>query len=380
MSLSKPLSHPSSNNSFLIAAKKFHVTNRDRRGYNSIYEFKRSKSYFFELVDPYSITNETTLLLHTNDYLVSTTPIRYRSTSKNVNQKYQISKMLTHFFSIQRVLPRRIQTKYFNLIRDNLLKRITIISQRITSPNDHHKYKITRTFFKFTYKKYRFYFSIHTPCNRPENPQNSNYNPCHIQSPFVMKNNLRACCLHQRQLFLVTNGINTDSFNTVGFNDHHKSKNQTSRFKIDHSNRIYDKWCTKSTKEVHSRHLGILYRMYYRANTNAQLLRQDKRHMYLKYYNNFGISQNYSGKTLIKQKKHRERLKNRILKSHNAEAIKDENYQKFAFRRKGYIFDENSYFHKRISHLQYHVNEIPPSVRSYAYHIPYFLFPIRLRQ
>jgi hypothetical protein len=183
MSFSKPISHPPSKNSFLVAAKKFHVTNKDRRGYNTIYEFKRSKSYFFELADPHSITNDTTLLLHTNDYLVSSKPIRYRSTSKSLNNKYQISKMLSHFFSIQRVLPRRIQTKYFNLIRDNLLNRIKIINNRISSSNNRRK--ITRTFFKFTYKKYRFNFGIYTPCNHPEDPKNYRFSPCHIQSPFI---------------------------------------------------------------------------------------------------------------------------------------------------------------------------------------------------
>jgi hypothetical protein len=100
------------------------------------------------------------LTLHTNDYLVSTSPIRYRSTSKNINYKYQISKMIPHFFSIQRVLPRRIQTKYFSLIKNNLIKRISIITQRRNSSNNRNK--ITRTFFKFTYKKYRFYL-VYTP-------------------------------------------------------------------------------------------------------------------------------------------------------------------------------------------------------------------------
>jgi hypothetical protein len=83
---------------------------------------------------------------------------QYRSTSKNINYKYQISTMITHFFSIQQVLPRRIQTKYFTLIRNILLKRISIITQRRESSNSRNK--ITRTFFKFSYKKYRFHFGI----------------------------------------------------------------------------------------------------------------------------------------------------------------------------------------------------------------------------
>jgi hypothetical protein len=91
MSLSKTITYPPEK-SFLIAANKFHVTNKDRRGYNTIYVFRRSQSYFFELVVSHSITNQSILLLHTNDYLVSSEPIVFYL--------------------------RRIQKKYFSLIRD----------------------------------------------------------------------------------------------------------------------------------------------------------------------------------------------------------------------------------------------------------------------
>lgn len=61
---------------------------------------------------------------------MNTTPIRYKSTSRFPNYKYRISIMLTHFFSLQKVIPRRIQQKYFNMIRDKLLARISIIKSR----------------------------------------------------------------------------------------------------------------------------------------------------------------------------------------------------------------------------------------------------------
>ncbi|PKY62274.1 hypothetical protein RhiirA4_488479 [Rhizophagus irregularis] len=64
-----------------VSFSKFHVTQPKRAGYNKIYEIKRSKSFFFELADPFSNTNEHQLIIHTNDYHVNTTPIRYSSTS-----------------------------------------------------------------------------------------------------------------------------------------------------------------------------------------------------------------------------------------------------------------------------------------------------------
>ncbi|CAB4417787.1 unnamed protein product [Rhizophagus irregularis] len=64
-------------NSFLISFKKFHVTRIHKAGYNKIYKFRRSKSFFFEVVDHCLDTNEIHLKIHTNDYLMSTTPIRF---------------------------------------------------------------------------------------------------------------------------------------------------------------------------------------------------------------------------------------------------------------------------------------------------------------
>ncbi|PKY49226.1 hypothetical protein RhiirA4_465106 [Rhizophagus irregularis] len=65
-------------NSFLISFKKFHVTKIHKAGYNKIYEFRRSKSFFFEIADHNLDTNQIHLKIHTNDYHMSTSPIKYR--------------------------------------------------------------------------------------------------------------------------------------------------------------------------------------------------------------------------------------------------------------------------------------------------------------
>jgi hypothetical protein len=172
------------------------VTRIHKAGYNKIYEFRRSKSFFFEIVDHCLDTNEIHLKIHTNDYLMSTTPIRYQSTSVLPNAKYQISKGLQHFFSAQRVIPRRIQKKYFDMIRQKLLDHITFIKSREGKRNDRNM--ITKTFFNFSYKKYRFYFGIYIPCDHSIISKDLPIAPssCVVPSPIVKSNNRHGCGLH----------------------------------------------------------------------------------------------------------------------------------------------------------------------------------------
>ncbi|CAB4445109.1 unnamed protein product [Rhizophagus irregularis] len=63
--------------SFLVSFEKFHVTAASKAGYNKIYEFRRSKSFFFEVVDQIPDTNEIHLKIYTNDYRMSSNPIRF---------------------------------------------------------------------------------------------------------------------------------------------------------------------------------------------------------------------------------------------------------------------------------------------------------------
>ncbi|PKK78336.1 hypothetical protein RhiirC2_770303 [Rhizophagus irregularis] len=143
---SNPLVRPSSavnnslprgkNNPLKISFSKFHVTLPRRSGYNRIYEIRRSRSFFFELDDHPQNTNDIHLKIHTNDYHMKTKPISYNNTSTIPNAKYQISCMLTHFFSSQRVIPRRIQQKYFYFIRDKLLARQMMILSRANSDKE----------------------------------------------------------------------------------------------------------------------------------------------------------------------------------------------------------------------------------------------------
>ncbi|PKK65673.1 hypothetical protein RhiirC2_754688, partial [Rhizophagus irregularis] len=61
---------------------------------------------------------------------MSSIPINHNSTSQLPNFKFQISKQLTHFFSTQKVIPRRLQEKFFTYIRKKLLERLDFITSR----------------------------------------------------------------------------------------------------------------------------------------------------------------------------------------------------------------------------------------------------------
>ncbi|RGB35824.1 hypothetical protein C1646_784766 [Rhizophagus diaphanus] len=196
----KPLanisSHTNKEFSFLISFEKFHVTKPHRTGFNKIYEFRRSRSFFFEIVDQLPDTNEIHLKIYTNDYHMSSTPIRYYSTSRLPNCRFQIFKCLTHFFSSQRVIPKRIQDKYFDMLRKKLLDRITFIKSR--EQNKSQRNHMIKTFFNFSYKKYRFYFGIYKACSHPAHTlRGTNISPlCTSPSPFIMSDERKACIDH----------------------------------------------------------------------------------------------------------------------------------------------------------------------------------------
>ncbi|RGB30928.1 hypothetical protein C1646_278135 [Rhizophagus diaphanus] len=202
--ITKPLvnifSHTNKEFSFLISFEKFHVTKSHRTGFNKIYKFRCSKSFFFEIVDQLPDTNEIHLKIYTNDYHMSSTPIRYCSTSRLPNCRFQISKCLTHFFSSQRVIPKRIQDKYFNMLRKKLLDRITFIKSRGQNKSQHNH--MTKTFFNFSYKKYRFHFGIYKACSHPAHTlRGINISPlCTVPSPFIITNEHKACIDHFNKL------------------------------------------------------------------------------------------------------------------------------------------------------------------------------------
>lgn len=145
-----------------VQLRKFHVTLRDCRDNNRLYQGKYAKCFLFEQDFQSSNTNELSVRIHTNDYSFNSAPKSYPSTSHRPNTRFLISKQLEHFFTLQKVIPRQIQRKYFNLIRNKLLDRINLIQQHGTSNPKSNRH--INTFFNFSYKRYRFHFGIYVLC------------------------------------------------------------------------------------------------------------------------------------------------------------------------------------------------------------------------
>ncbi|PKY35562.1 hypothetical protein RhiirB3_456523 [Rhizophagus irregularis] len=267
-------------NSFLISLKKFHMTKIHKAGYNKIYEFRRSKSFFFEIVDHHLSTNQLHLRIHTNDYLMSTTPIKYHSTSELPNAKYQISKGLQHFFSSQRVISRRIQHKYFNMIRQKLLDRITFIKSCENLINN--KNTTTKTFFNFSYKRYRFHFGIFIPCDHMIEAKGLSIppRPCDVPSPIVMSNNRYGCGLHFFKKYPASIVFVRNEYGDFTLKNQHQNK----QF---HANLTFDRWIKKESKSIFSSRTGISYNSRYIVCNSNRKFRPGRTHIYHKLMNNF---------------------------------------------------------------------------------------------
>ena len=146
-----------------VQLRKFHVTLRNHRGNNQLYQGKCAKCFLFEQDFQSSNTNELSVRIHTNDYSFNSAPKSYPSTSHHPNTRFLISKQLEHFCTLQKVIPRQIQRKYFNLIRNKLLDRINLIQQHGTSNPKSNRHMNTFLIFH-TNDGYRFHFGIYVLC------------------------------------------------------------------------------------------------------------------------------------------------------------------------------------------------------------------------
>lgn len=125
------------------------------------------------------------------------------------------------------------------MIQSKLLDRINIIESRgslLTTKNIH-----TKTFFNFSYKKYRFYFGIYTPCHHIQSDLNAFpiVGKCEIPVPFIISHDQRACVNYQSDF------AKKNIFHNIKSKDEHKDKDMTSDFinsKTSHANLLHFRW------------------------------------------------------------------------------------------------------------------------------------------
>ncbi|POG57870.1 hypothetical protein GLOIN_2v1735928, partial [Rhizophagus irregularis DAOM 181602=DAOM 197198] len=265
---------------------------------------------------------------------MKTKPISYNNTSSFPNDKYQISCMLTHFFISQRVLPRRVQDKYFNFLRNKLLDRIKIIKSRATSTAKRNY--STKTFFNFTYKKRHFYFGIYVPCPHVNDPEHFHKDTqcsilplCYVTTSTRMR--------HSSTYIQNPATTSTDFVNN----------------KASHANLLYYRWLDSKTKRITSRRLGISYDSNIHARDSLSITKRDNRHMYRKSLSNFKYDLSPNLRTQKQQeicfKRTCHRVFNKMRLPSNREA-KNQDYLAIA-RKYRFLFLKSQYVKVPIRHL-----------------------------
>ncbi|GBB83565.1 hypothetical protein RclHR1_10260008 [Rhizophagus clarus] len=354
----------------------FHVTNIDQRGVNTVYESQRSKSYFFDL-DPLNhheftfYRNPTPFLrIITNDKKASLTESVYQSTSKYLNKKFKVSLLLTHFFKLQKVIPKRIQHKYFTFLRDSLHKRLSIIESRYNST--HTNNCSTRTFIRFTYKKYRFILGIFIPCCYPcgflsSSPDLKENNCCTLPTPIVYSryNNFCrvGCGLHNKLVPKYSKPSNTTTI-------------IPSAQRIAALTNIHQKWSSQSTNYIYSTRRGISYCTKISVPSDG-IVYSRWNFFYTKNYNSYQLIyrtqnvSNFTSRTLEKQAQRRQRSERRVLNSHKSTVPDNPNQpirtptKKFLFTKHKTLCDSVRYFTRHVNHLKEGIHDKRPHLAQY---------------
>ncbi|RGB28504.1 hypothetical protein C1646_767724 [Rhizophagus diaphanus] len=186
---------------FFVSFKKTHVIKTQYTGFNKIYNSGRSKSFFFEMVDRNPGTNDIHLKIHTNDYLMSTIPISFNSTSKRYRFHFGIYVPCGHHIVQKASLPPTLCQLPSAIILSNNRhgcgSHVKKIFQDITLKNDQlslNQEKNTKAFhanltfkrwqnlewkdvyFKYTGIFYRSHLTILTDKKNTRDPRTHVYN------------------------------------------------------------------------------------------------------------------------------------------------------------------------------------------------------------
>src|ERR1051325_4134063 len=136
-------------------------------------------------------------------------------------------------------MPKRIQHKYFFKIRQLLLTKFSSITDRKNKTTTSNR--ITNTYIRFSYKRYRFCFGFYEAYDYLINDPtlNSNNNTkCSIPSSIVLSQGRKACTHYQTHIFKQAD-----------------NKNREHLF-LNSLLRVNDKWRSKEYGMHHSQRKG----------------------------------------------------------------------------------------------------------------------------
>jgi hypothetical protein len=373
MSLSKVVEYPKEKSfPVLVRTTKFVSPKQtlDTRGTNKIYESKRGRSYFFEISKNSSDATDYALMIHTNDR-VDTSTFVYKSTSRYPNKKFCVSLLLTHFFKLQKVIPRRVQHKYFSMLRNKILTRYEIINKRKLSTAQNNR--TTKTFFNFTYKRYRFRLGIYQSCSF-NGESGGNDTSCTLPVPFVMSiphSHLQrvGCCSHQSKItkysrqpcvLNVNEYQHIENITNVSSSQKKVYKDYRKRFVRAYSiTNTYSKWLNKDVNTVYSNRLGTTYKTLYTHNQWIDGYDYNSTCYYKKVFKDLELnlgSEYYTTRTLKKQQKRRSRMKRHVISEYKKHYGKnnDRNIDDVAiYRQMKYLTEEQESLTKLVRHINY---------------------------
>ncbi|CAB4440445.1 unnamed protein product [Rhizophagus irregularis] len=128
---------------------------------------------------------------------------------------------------------RRSKSFFFE---DKLLARKAMISSRADTAHDRNT--LTKTFFNFSYKRYRFYFGLYIPCpyDRSHFSSKHSLGKCKVPTPFVMSHGRRACVIHQGLFF------KERAFKNLKTKKLEENKMPLTNDKSSHANLLHHQW------------------------------------------------------------------------------------------------------------------------------------------
>ncbi|PKC64564.1 hypothetical protein RhiirA1_442775 [Rhizophagus irregularis] len=218
--------------------------------------------------------------------------------------------------------------------------------------NSRERNTTTKTFFNFTYKKYRFHFGIYIPCSQ-QHPHSTFYDSrehCQVPSPFVMSQCRRACVMHQSIFF---HNENLNNVRKYGRQNPTLPATSMVNDKRSHANLLHDRWNCRWKKDVISHRLGISYKESYLARSKGSVIHHANKHMYRKWLDTFSIQRSKNVKTAKAQEIRFRRACRRTFHAKGHNKLDTMRHRLITAQRYRFLFLPSQYIYKPIKHLHY---------------------------
>ncbi|PKB93352.1 hypothetical protein RhiirA5_441526 [Rhizophagus irregularis] len=223
---------------------------------------------------------------------------------------------------------------------------------------------MTKTFFNFSYKKYRFYFGIYLPYNHCHivDPISNTITACLIPAPFTMSLHHHACIIHHKQLTLYF----------ISKDKNIPAVSNSNTFKDFHATRLYNRWAKKKIRNNFSNRLGISFTTTYRAFNSNVVAKKGLDYIYGKVYRDFSRTPSSSPKVRKRQEKRFEASIRHTFRNANLCADTPMEDKLRAAQHHVLLFQENQIITKPIKHFRYKKKFVAPLQGYYTFPLPLF--------